>query len=127
MIMYHGLADIVIPPQGSINYYHRVAEKQGGLETTQEFYRFYLIPGMAHGFRNGTSNPNANPPLPTNEQLYEALTAWVEHGSEPGTQVAQAAATDNSVAKARPICVYPLQARYQLGNPNLLASYSCTP
>ena len=64
MIMYHGLADVLIMPQGSVNYYERVIREMDGLREVQKFYRFFLVPGMAHGFSNGTTNPNANPPLP---------------------------------------------------------------
>lgn len=45
--MYHGLADVLIPAQGSINYYNRVLSQMGGLAAVQSFYRLYLIPG--HG------------------------------------------------------------------------------
>ena len=93
MLMYHGLADVLIMPQGSINYYERVVREMGGLRDVQKFYRFFLIPGMAHGFSNGTPNPNANPPLPGSadadgiadgtSQLYDVLTAWVENGMAP--------------------------------------------
>jgi hypothetical protein len=35
MIMYHGLADVLIPPQGSVNYYNRVAAQMGGIGAIQ--------------------------------------------------------------------------------------------
>lgn len=126
MIMYHGLSDTLIPPQGSINYYNRVANQMGGLTSIQSFYRFYLVPGMAHGFGNGTANPNANPPLPTVTQLYGLLTEWVEKGTAPGTITATAAATATTPAKARPLCLYPLKATYTSGDPNQVGSYTCS-
>jgi len=64
MLMYHGLADVLIMPQGSVNYYQRVLREMGGLHAVKRFYRLFLVPGMTHGLGNGTSNPNANPPLP---------------------------------------------------------------
>jgi feruloyl esterase len=126
LIMYHGLSDDKIFPQGSINYYSRVANQMGGIPSIQSFYRFYLVPAMAHGFTNGTSNPNANPPLPTNDQLYQALTAWVENGTAPGTLTASVAASSTTVAKSRPLCLYPLKATYTSGDPNQAASYTCS-
>ena len=120
LIMYHGLADVLIPPQGSINYYHRVADRMGGMASVQDFYRFYLIPGMGHSFGNGTSNPTAAPPLPTNAQLYALLTDWVEKGSAPG------AVTAGSAAKSRPLCVYPQKAGFTSGDPNQAGSYICS-
>jgi feruloyl esterase len=126
MIMYHGLSDVLIMPQGSINYYNRVANQMGGISSIQSFYRFYLVPGMAHGFSNGTANPNANPPLPTNDQLYKLLTDWVENGNAPGTVTASVAATATTSAKSRPLCLYPLKATYTSGDPNQAASYTCS-
>jgi feruloyl esterase len=126
MIMYHGLSDDKIFPQGSINYYNRVANQMGGISSIQSFYRFYLVPAMAHGFSNGTANTNANPPLPTNDQLYKALTDWVENGAAPGTVTANAAATATTPAKSRPLCLYPLKATYTSGDPNQAASYTCS-
>lgn len=126
MIMYHGLADTLIPPQGSENYYNRVATQMGGIQAIQGFYRFYLVPGMAHGFGNGTSNPNANPPLPTLEQLYTALTDWVEKGTAPAALTATAPATATAGQKSRPLCLYPQKATYTNGDPNLASSYTCS-
>jgi hypothetical protein len=126
MLMYHGLSDTLIPPQGSINYYNRVANQMGGIASVQSFYRFYLVPGMAHGFGNGTANPDANPPLPTITQLYNALTDWVEKGTAPGTLTATAAATATTAEKSRPLCLYPLKATYTSRDPNQAASYTCS-
>lgn len=128
LISYHGLADTLIPPQGTINYYSRVAAQMGGVAATQGFYRLYLVPGMGHGFSNGTSNANANPPLPTNAQLYELLTAWVEKGIEPPArvEVATVASASFPVVKSQPLCLYPLKANHTSGDPNLAASYNCS-
>ena len=128
LISYHGLADTLIPPQGTINYYTRVAAQMGGIAATQGFYRLYLVPGMGHGFSNGTSNANANPPLPTNAQLYELLTAWVEKGIEPPArvEVATVASASFPVVKSQPLCLYPLKANHTSGDPNLAASYNCS-
>lgn len=128
LISYHGLADTLIPPQGTINYYSRVAAQMGGVAATQGFYRLYLVPGMGHGFSNGTSDANANPPLPTNAQLYELLTAWVEKGIEPPArvEVATVASASFPAVKSRPLCLYPLKANHTSGDPNLAASYSCS-
>jgi feruloyl esterase len=136
MIIYHGLADVLIMPQGSVNYYERVIRELGGLDDVQKFYRLFLIPGMAHGFSNGTPNPNANPPLPGaagadgvadgTSQLYDALTAWVEKGIAPRRiDISSAVTTTFPVAKSRPICAYPKEARYVGGDINVASSYVC--
>jgi hypothetical protein len=136
MLMYHGLSDVLIMPQGSINYYERVLREMDGLHQVQKFYRFFLVPGMAHGFSNGTANANANPPLPGGagadgvadgtSQLYDALTAWVERGVAPRRIDIYSAVTATSpVAKSRPICAYPKEATYVGGDINVASSYVC--
>lgn len=122
MLTFHGLADIVIPPQGSINYYNRVANQMGGIAQIQNFYRFYLVPGQSHGFMSGVANPSANPPLPTETGLYDVLTDWVEKGIAPG----RVDIKTSDGTKSRPLCVYPQQATYGGGDPNQTASYTCS-
>lgn len=126
VLMYHGLADSLIKPGGSVHYYNRVLAQMGGLGSVQNFYRFYLVPGMFHGFVNGTANPNANPPLPTNAQLYEQLTRWVENGIAPDRiDIASAVTAQNPVAKTYPLCPYPKKATFVSGDPTLAASFTC--
>jgi feruloyl esterase len=136
MIMYHGLADVLIMPQGSVNYYERVISELDGLDEVQKFYRFFLIPGMTHGIGNGTTNPNANPPLPGiaggdgvadgTSQLYDVLTAWVERGVAPSRiDISTVATTAFPVVKSRPICAYPKKATYVAGDVNVASSYVC--
>jgi feruloyl esterase len=127
LLVYHGLADVLVPPQGTINYVNRVAAQMGGMSAIQSFYRFYLVPGMSHGFSNGTTNAAANPPLPTRDQLYAALTDWVEKGIAPTRiEATIAAGPTNPVAKSRPICPYPQKATYVSGDVNVSASYTCS-
>jgi feruloyl esterase len=132
MLIYHGLADVLIMPQGSINYYERVIREMDGLREVQKFYRFFLVPGMAHGFSNGTANPNANPPLPGvagpdgTTQLYDVLTDWVEKGMAPRRiDITSAVTPSFPVAKSRPLCAYPKKATYVDGDINVASSYLC--
>src|SRR5882724_9028913 len=136
MIIYHGLADVLIMPQGSVNYYERVLREMDGLHNVQKFYRLFLIPGMTHGIGNGTTNPTANPPLPGvangdgvqdgTSQLYDVLIAWVEKGVAPSRiDISTVATTTFPVAKSRPICAYPKKATYVSGDINVAASYVC--
>jgi feruloyl esterase len=122
MIAYHGLADIIIPPQGTINYYNRVVNQMGGLGTVKYFYRLFLVPGLSHGFFNGTANPTANPPLPTEKGLYNVLTDWVEKGIIPD----RIDVSTSDGTKSRPLCVYPQKATYSGGNINQASSYTCS-
>ena len=131
MLLYHGLADVLIMPQGSIQYYNRVVAEMGSLKHVQKFYRFFLIPGMTHGLGNGTTNPNANPPLPGTaatgtQQLYDVLTNWVEKGMAPTRiDISSTATPSFPVVKSRPICLYPAKAKYIGGDINIASSYTC--
>jgi len=59
----HGLSDVLIMPQGSINYYERVIHEVDGLHEVQKFLSLLPRPGNGARFSNGTTNPNANPPF----------------------------------------------------------------
>jgi len=51
MLMYHGMADGLVPMKGSNLYYNRVVETMGGNVTaTQEYFRYFMVPGMQHCF-----------------------------------------------------------------------------
>jgi feruloyl esterase len=128
LLMAHGLADQLIPPQGSINYYERVSSMMGGLAETRKFFRHFEIPGMAHCGGNGSAtgvegvSPPPNPPLPAPRQLYQVLTDWVEKGEAPESIVVSNA--DNT--SSRPLCMYPTKLSYTgTGDVATAASYTC--
>ena len=124
LLTWHGLADELVMPQGTINYYNRVAAQMGGLASVQNFYRLYLVPGLGHGTPNGTSNPAAAPPSFTPTQMYGLLTNWVEKGVAPDQVTLQSSA--GAVTYSRPVCVFPKKATYTSGDPNTAASYTCS-
>lgn len=123
LMTWHGLADELIPPQGTVNYYHRVGAAMGGVDEVRSFYRLYMVPGLGHGPWNGTANPDANPPSFTPTQFYEVMTRWVENGVAP-EQIVLSTASGGPV-KTRPICAYPKKVSHTGGNPSLAASYTC--
>ncbi|NTF52776.1 tannase/feruloyl esterase family alpha/beta hydrolase [Agrobacterium rhizogenes] len=124
ILMYHGLSDFLIPPQGSMNYYNRVVEQMGGLDAVQSFYRLYLIPGMAHAILNGTANPDAAPPLPQHDELYALLTSWVEKSQAPGRyKVSNNRAGD---LRTFPLCIYPQRPVLVGKEPLRAESYRCS-
>ena len=143
IIHYHGLADIAIPAQGSINYFEQVTAKMGGASFVESFYRLYLVPSMGHGFTcpstggffcgeftsgfvNGSANTNANPPLPNRLQLYAALRDWVEKDIAPDTIPATLPASSTSPAKSLSLCAYPKKITFVSGDPLQAASYTCS-
>ena len=123
ILTWHGLADELIFPQGTVNYYHRVANQMGGMAGTQDFFRLYMVPGLGHGTPNGTSNPNAIVPNFTPTQMYDLLTAWVEHGTVPDRVDLQASAGGET--RSMPVCVYPKAITFVSGDPKRAESYTC--
>jgi len=121
LLAWHGLADELVMPQGTINYYNRVAGAMGGMAGVQSFYRVYLVPGAGHGTPNGTSNPAADVPNFAAGQEYGLLTQWVEQGIAPDAVTLQSAGGNSGLA-----CVYPKKATYNgTGLVTVASSYSC--
>ena len=88
MITWHGLADQLIFPQGTVNYYQRVQAATGGARNVSSFYRLFLAPGVEHcGAGNG--------PAPTDP--LSALATWVERGKAPNVLPASVVTANGSV------------------------------
>ena len=129
ILSYHGLADQLITPGGSVNYYSRVSQVVGGNVEVNKFNRLFMVPGMGHcagvGTAQGASGPAATAnsvPLPANGQFFNALVDWVENKNPPNALVVNSA--DSSVSM--PICPYPQKATYSgSGSPTSAASYAC--
>jgi len=66
-------------------------------------------------------SPAADPPLPAPNQLYTALTDWVEKGISPDNLVLSNA----SGTKQRPLCAYPKKLAYIGGDVAAAASFTC--
>lgn len=129
ILSYHGLADQVITSAGSVNYYTRAAAALGGDAELNAFNRLYLVPGMGHcmgiGSVSGSTSPAADAdrvPLPAENQLFERLVAWVEHGTAPEAVVLNSA----NASVSMPVCPYPQKATYSgSGAVTEAASYAC--
>jgi feruloyl esterase len=121
LLIWHGHADQLIFPQGSINYYNRVEQFMGGARETRDFARLFLAPGVTHC---GLFAPGPVPVDPLGQ-----LVQWVENGNAP-TSLAGAATDPSSgaVTATRPICEYPDTARYIGSGPTTVASnFVCEP
>ncbi|MDP9962880.1 feruloyl esterase [Variovorax paradoxus] len=136
ILSYHGLADDKIMPQGSINYFTRVAATMGGNAEVQKFNRLFLIPGLAHDstFANSASVDPATGanlagrrvPLPQpaggRDEMFAALRNWVENGEAP-TRI-DLRSSDGSMSL--PLCMYPQMATYSgSGAVTAASSFSC--
>jgi feruloyl esterase len=116
LIMFTGLADPIVPPQDTIAYYDAVGREMGGLAATQEFFRFFAVPGMGHCM--GGPGPN------TFDALH-ALEQWREQGIAPN-ELPASHTTNGIVDRTRPVCAYPNVARYLgTGSADAAASFAC--
>jgi Tannase and feruloyl esterase len=117
LVIWHGQADQLIFPQGSINYYQRVADTMGGVERTRSFARLFLAPGVGHCA--GGPGPQPDSPL-------SAVIDWVEHGKAPQTLNGVVRSSSGAVTQSRPICLFPSIAVYKgHGDPALASSFVC--
>lgn len=124
LLTWHGIADEVIPVQGSIHYYNAAARQMGGVDRLRDFYRLYLVPGLGHGTSNGTSNHAAVIPNFAPGQMYDVLTAWVEQKPQaPGALTLKAG--EGAAARSMPICPYPEKITYVSGDAKQASSYTC--
>lgn len=103
LLMWHGLADPLIPPQGTVDYYRDVQQEMGGPGRTSSFARLFLAPGAAHCL--SAAGPAPDDPM-------AALARWVEDGQAPRSIPATLTDPADDVTLSRPLCAYPLVARY---------------
>ena len=102
LMAYHGWSDAQISPLNATQYYQRVVESVGSVDTVHESYRLFMAPGMGH-CRGGEG--------PSIFDKMTPLEAWVERGEAPDRIIA-ARQSDGVVDRTRPLCPYPKLAVY---------------
>ena len=126
MLVFHGLSDGVFSPDDTAAWYDALDRRLGN--TAARAVRFFRVPGMGHS-RGG----------PSTDQFdgLQALVDWVEKGVAPERIVASARGAGNaggvnaevpgswSATRTRPLCPYPLVARYKSGDAEVAASFAC--
>lgn len=147
IIMYHGMADGLIPTRSSSYFYEQVAAAMGGIAAVQEWFRFFLVPGMGHcagtsvdapwyiggGNQMGSLAAGVSSTQGLTDAKHDALLAlmnWVENGEAVDSIIATTwnKPTDPSsgVLRQRPLCPFPQTAKLTNGedekNP---ASWKC--
>jgi feruloyl esterase len=100
LILVHGTEDDFIAPGNSVAYYRRHLARQGRA-AMNSFVRFYLVPGLSHGF--GSFNAKYDG--------LGALERWVEDGAAPGILTAVDENPD-ARGRTRPMCVYPTWPKF---------------
>lgn len=147
VIMYHGQSDGIVPTKNSEEYYNRTIQTFGGLGTTTDFFRLFLIPGMQHCALTTVNAPwNIGATFQAtsmatnlwsvpgfkdkNHDALLALVDWVENGNAVDQIVATSWNSPvnpySGVKAQRPLCPWPQKANYDgVGNVNAAQSWSC--
>jgi feruloyl esterase len=136
VIMYHGWADPLLQPEFSVQLYEKIAQANGGVEKTKDFFRLFMVPGMAHcAFGPGASSfGGASQQIPpTRDATHDVQTAleeWVEKGNAPdqliATKYADDVPTTKTVVSSHLLCTYPQVAKYKgNGDTRDAANFTC--
>lgn len=134
LILYHGWGDDAVSPLNTIDYFKMVVEKTSGgpkagdawapedakfteaASKTGEFMRLFMVPGMNHC--GGGPGPNTF-------DAAAALAGWVEKKQAPDTLLGSHM-TDGTADLTRPLCPYPMTAKYSgSGSVTDAANFSC--
>lgn len=116
LLMYHGWADQLIPPENSVNYYTSVVKVAGGTAKTADRVRLFMVPGMNHC--RGGEGPNEF-------DVVGAMEQWVEQKKAPDEMIASHR-TKGQVDRTRPLCPYPQVAKYKgAGSIDEAANFVC--
>jgi feruloyl esterase len=114
VLMYFGWADAALNPLMGVGYYERVREVMG--PQTSDFFRLFMMPGVFHC--SGGVGPDLADTL-------TPLADWVEKGGAPDRIIASRR-LEGKVVRARPLCPYPMLARYQgTGSIDDASSFAC--
>jgi len=97
LIIYHGWADPLITPGGTVNYVREAMARSGGREVTQDFMRLFLLPGVYHC--------SGGPGEDTVDWLTQ-IQKWVEQEQAPATVTASKVARDGTVTSTRVVPEY---------------------
>jgi feruloyl esterase len=134
LILYHGWGDDAVSPLNTIDYVKMVVDKTTGgpkaadasapedakfnqaAQKTGEFMRLFMVPGMNHC--GGGPGPNT----------FDAVTAlanWVEKKQAPNMLLGSHM-TNGAADLTRPLCPYPMTAKYSgSGSVTDAANFSC--
>lgn len=119
LIAWHGWADPLIYAEGTTDYFTRVQRHMGGSDKTAAFMRLFMAPGVGH-CAGGAG------PAPTGH--FEAVVRWVEEGRAPETLDAVSRDQSGTLVRSRPLCRYPLVARYKgRGTTDAAENFECKP
>ena len=102
LLLYHGWADQQVAPGSTVDFFASVRTLSPDPKRAGNWIRLFMAPGMAHCA--GGEGPDEFDSL-------SALEHWVEQGMAPQRIVA-VHRTSGMMDRSRPLCAYPLVARY---------------
>jgi pimeloyl-ACP methyl ester carboxylesterase len=97
LLIVHGLADQLVPYQGSVNYLKQVQNQMGGAKAVSKFLRLFLVPGMDHNIAGEGGKPVG--PL-------DAVVRWVEEGKAPEQLKTEKVDNAGIIIQTRPLFSY---------------------
>jgi feruloyl esterase len=122
LLIYHGSADPAFSVKATTRWVERL-QSHHGLARAQTGMRAFVVPGMGHC--------SAGPATDRFDAL-GALVDWVERGQAP-ERIEASVRPDNpdvpsnwSPTRTRPLCPWPLVARYRGGDAEQARSFSCS-
>jgi hypothetical protein len=111
LIVYHGLSDQGMSAGALKDWYVKLTPQDE--RGPQDWARLFFVPGMLH-CAGGQATDSFD--------MLTAIQAWVEDDVAPDRVVAAGRALPGVT---RPLCPYPSVARYDGGDPNDAANFSC--
>jgi feruloyl esterase len=148
LLMFTGTADPIVPFPDALNFYERVVKTQSqshratgafrvgsdqALSKTQDFFRYFLIPGMGHcgngpGLNDIGQWLSFDVPHDDTHDILTAMVKWVEDGHAPSELIATGFVGGDAhqgIRFERPVCSYPMFPTYISGDPDRHSSYQC--
>ncbi len=115
LLFYHGVSDPWFSALDTLDYYRKMSEANGGMETVAGWSRLYLVPGMGHCGGGEAALDRFD--------MLTAVVDWVEKGKAPDSVVATGKAFPG---RSRPLCAYPKHAHYKgQGDPEDAKNFEC--
>ncbi len=114
IILTHGTVDDFITPHNTVAYYDRQVQ-QFGRSGVDSFLRFYMIPGLGHGFG----------PFNAKFDSLTVLRNWVENGQAPAALTALDG--NPNANRSRPLCEWPKWPKFTgtPGTETRAGSFTC--
>ncbi len=104
VLMVYGWNESSMPGPNAPRYFDRVANANGGVPATQDFFRLFMVPGQFVCVRGSPTGRDVD--------LLTAMEAWSEQGIAPQRIIATRQAQGGTAANSRPLFPYPSYASY---------------